>query len=96
MPDLLRTEQATGARPGKARSVIVLYLLGGAATQDMVDMKPEAPSEVRGEFQPIATAVPGLEICEHLPLMAPWAHRLAIVRWMTYRAGCHNPLPSYT
>ena len=52
---------------GKAKSVICLYLLGGAPWQDMYDMKPNAPSEVRGEFNPIATNAPGIEICEHLP-----------------------------
>ncbi|WP_169981030.1 DUF1501 domain-containing protein [Tautonia rosea] len=96
LPEFLRAEEASGSNRGKARSVIVLYLLGGAATQDMVDMKPEAPSGVRGEFRPIATSVPGLEVCEHLPLTARWAHRLAVVRSMTHSAGCHNPLPSYT
>ena len=96
LPDLLRAEAAAGARPGRARSVIVLYLLGGAATQDMVDMKPDAPVEVRGEFRPVATKVPGLDLCEFLPGMARWAHRLAVVRSMSHRSGCHNPLPSYT
>ncbi len=97
LPDLLRAEASqTHSRPGKARSVIVLYLLGGAPTQDMVDMKPDAPAEVRGEFRPIATAVPGLDVCEHLPGMARWAHRMAVVRSITHRGGCHNPLPSYT
>src|SRR5919201_6693804 len=69
LPDLLRAEAASPAhqqRPGKARSVILLYLLGGAATQDMWDLKPDAPPEVRGEFKPAATNVPGVRICEHL------------------------------
>jgi len=95
LPQMLAAEQAA-TLPGKAKSVIVLYLLGGAATQDMVDMKPDAPAEVRGEFRPVKTRVPGLDICEHLPRMAKWAHRLAVVRSMTHRGGCHNPLPSYT
>ncbi len=83
-------------RPGKAKSVIVLYLLGGAATQDMWDLKPNAPVEVRGEFKPIATSVPGIQICEHLPHMAGWMHKAAIVRSVNHKAGCHNTLPSYT
>jgi hypothetical protein len=95
LPDLLRAQEA-GALPGKAKSVIVLYLLGGAATQDMVDMKPDAPAEVRGEFRPVPTRVPGLDMCEHMPLTNRWAHRLAVIRSMTHRGGCHNPLPSYT
>jgi hypothetical protein len=94
LPRLLRAEQA-GAR-GKARSVIVLYLLGGAATQDMWDLKPGAPSEVRGEFRPIPTNVAGISVGEHLPLLSRWMHRAAIVRSMNHKAGCHNPLPSYT
>src|SRR5215468_948703 len=67
LPNLLRAEEArhTGQRPGKAKSVMLLYLLGGAATQDMWDLKPTAPAEVRGEFKPIATSAPGIQICEH-------------------------------
>src|ERR687883_46872 len=69
LPALLRAEEARGrgAAPGPAKSVIVLYLLGGAASQDMVDLKPDAPAEVRGEFRPVATSAPGVRICEHLP-----------------------------
>ncbi|HJT76641.1 MAG TPA: DUF1501 domain-containing protein [Gemmataceae bacterium] len=99
LPDLLRAEEARRGRregPGKAKSVILLYLLGGAPTQDMFDMKPAAPVEVRGEFKPIATNVPGIQICEHLPLMARWMHRAALVRSVNHNAGCHNCLPSYT
>src|SRR5947199_640908 len=66
LPNLLHAEQsrAAGAPPGKAKNVILLYLLGGAATQDMVDLKPSAPAEIRGEFKPIATSVPGIQVCE--------------------------------
>jgi hypothetical protein len=81
---------------GKAKSVILLYLLGGAATQDMFDLKPEAPSDVRTQFQPIATSADGVKICEHLPQMAKWMHRAAVVRSVNHAAGCHNTLPSYT
>jgi hypothetical protein len=96
LPNLLRAEAVGQARHGKAKSVILLYLLGGAATQDMWDMKAAAPLEVRGEFKPIATNVPGIQICEHLPRMARWMHKAAIVRSVNHRAGCHNCLPSYT
>jgi hypothetical protein len=81
---------------GKAKSVILLYLLGGAATQDMFDLKPRAPVEVRGEFRPIATSVAGIQICEHLPQTARWMHKAALVRSVNHKAGCHNTLPSYT
>jgi hypothetical protein len=98
LPTLLQAEQGhfQPQRRPKARSVIMLYLLGGAATQDMVDLKPDASAEVRGEFRPIDTNVPGIRVCEHLPRMARWMHRVAVVRSLNHRAGCHNPLPSYT
>jgi hypothetical protein len=98
LPRLLQAEQVRPAAqpPGKAKSVILLYLLGGAATQDMFDLKPNAPSEIRGEFKPIATNVSGIQICEHLPRMARWMHKAAIVRSVNHKAGCHNCLPSYT
>lgn len=98
LPQLLQAEESgrRTKRPGKAKSVIVLYLLGGAATQDMIDLKPNAPAEVRGEFRPIATNVPGIQVCEHLPLMSRWMHKIAVVRSLNHKAGCHNTLPSYT
>ncbi len=99
LPRLFAAEErarARGAPPGKARSVILLYLLGGAATQDMWDMKPGAPAEVRGEFRPISTSVSGVQVCEHLPRLARWMHRAALVRSVNHKAGCHNCLPSYT
>src|SRR5262245_5151706 len=72
LPDILRAEHIGDVRrgPGQAKNVIVLYLLGGAATQDMFDLKPNAPAEIRGEFRPVPTSAPGVQICEHLPRMA--------------------------
>src|SRR5262245_56143519 len=96
LPQLLAAEDRRSRRPGRAKSVICLYLLGGAATQDMIDLKPDAPAQTRGEFQPIVTSVPGIHVCEHLPRMARWMNRIAQVRSLNHRAGCHNPLPSYT
>ncbi len=97
LPALLAIEEGRGAkRPGKAKSVIVLYLHGGAPTQDMFDLKPSAPAEVRGEFKPIATTVPGVQVCEHLPRTAKWMHRCAVVRSVHHHAGCHNTLPGFT
>ncbi|MFN0195503.1 MAG: DUF1501 domain-containing protein, partial [Planctomycetaceae bacterium] len=89
-------ESANEAPQGKAKNVILLYLLGGAPTQDMWDLKPNAPAEVRGDFNPIDTNVPGIQICEHLPLMSKWMHKMAIVRSLNHTAGCHNCLPGYT
>src|SRR5688572_27347891 len=95
LPEYLQAREAGLAR-GQAKSVILLYLLGGAATQDMFDMKPEAPQEVRGEFKPIDTNVSGIQICEHLPRTARWMDRAALVRTINHKAGCHNCLPCYT
>lgn len=97
LPMLLKAEETAGkTRRGKAKSVIILYLLGGAGTQDMFDMKPDAPAEIRGEFNPVLTNVAGIEICEHMPLLTKWMHKSAIVRTVNHKAGCHNPLASYT
>src|ERR1700752_810542 len=62
----------------KAKACIFLFMWGGPAHQDTWDMKPDAPAEYRGEFQPIATNVPGIQICEHLPRMARHVDKLAI------------------
>jgi hypothetical protein len=83
-------------RAVKAKNVLVLFLLGGAATQDMWDLKPDAPAEVRGEFKPIDTSAPGVKICELLPETSKWMHRGALVRSVNHKAGCHNTIPCYT
>jgi hypothetical protein len=94
LPTLLASEERR--QTGKAKNVLVIYLHGGAPTQDMFDLKPDAPAEIRGEFKPIATRVPGIQISEHLPGAAKWMHRCAIVRSVYHKAGCHNTLPSFT
>src|SRR5262245_8127966 len=67
----LREADASPARPAvRARSVIYIFLSGGLAQHDSFDLKPLAPENIRGEFQPIETKTPGIEICEHLPLLA--------------------------
>ncbi len=65
---------------GKAKSCILLFMWGGPAQQETWDMKPDAPEQVRGEFRPIATNVPGVTISEHFPLLARQLDRLAIIR----------------
>src|SRR5215470_3969539 len=69
LPQLLRAESQSGIRLSH-KAVIMIFLPGGPSHQDMFDLKADAPSEIRGEFKPIATKVPGLQICEHLPLLA--------------------------
>src|SRR6059058_3532392 len=68
LPQLLRAEQASaGGAASKADACIVIYLNGGPSHLDMWDMKPNAPVEMRGEFRPVSTTVPGVALCEHLP-----------------------------
>src|SRR5271167_1418296 len=67
------------ARPSN-KSAIMIYLPGGPSHMDMYDLKPEAPVEFRGEFRPIATNVPGVQICEHFPLQAQMWDKLACIR----------------
>jgi hypothetical protein len=96
LPSLFAAESSPAKIRPKAKNVIMLYLLGGAPTQDMYDLKPDAPAEVRTAFKPIDTNVSGIQICEHLPKMARWMHRTALIRSVNHAAGCHNCLPSYT
>lgn len=62
------------------KSVIFVFLTGGISHQDSFDLKPEAPETVRGEFRPIATRTPGIDICEHLPMLAERSDKFALVR----------------
>jgi hypothetical protein len=88
LPQLLRAEAQAGiTRSHKA--VIMIFLSGGPPHQDMFDLKMDAPAEIRGEFKPIKTNVPGIEICEHLPLMAGMMDRLAIIRSVVGSEGHH-------
>src|SRR6516225_9954661 len=94
LPGLLRSREAQAgadrpARSPGARSVIILFLSGGPSQLDMWDLKPEAPEEVRGTFRPIATDVPGIQICEHMPRMARLAGRYTIVRSLSHSDADH-------
>src|SRR5688500_6792733 len=62
-----KTDGATFDKPPRAKSLIIVFLTGAASHHDTFDMKLEAPLEIRGEFQPIASAIPGVAVCEHLP-----------------------------
>ncbi len=73
-----------------ARSVLYIFLSGGLAQHDSFDLKPDAPEEIRGEFRPIATATPGIEICEHLPMLARRSHLWALVRSLTHPSNEHS------
>ena len=95
-PSLLAFERSPAYRPARAKSVVLLYLQGGPPTQDMFDLKPDAPDGVGGEFKPIATSAAGIEVGELLPLSAKWMHKAAIVRSVYHNGGCHKNLPMYT
>lgn len=81
---------------GSAKRCILVYLLGGPPHLDMWDLKPKAPKEIRGPFQPIPTDVPGLMVGEHLPKLAQQGRRLSILRSLTYRNNDHPFMTYYT
>ncbi|MSQ94708.1 MAG: DUF1501 domain-containing protein [Gemmataceae bacterium] len=78
LPSLLQAQQQTGT--GSHKAVIMVYLSGGLSHHDTFDLKPDAPAEIRGEFNPIATSVPGIQISEYLPRLAGMMDKLAVVR----------------
>lgn len=88
LADLLRLEaKETGPRDESRKSVIMVYLPGGPSHIDMFDMKPAAPVEIRGEFQPIPTNVPGLDVCELLPRLSQMADKFSIIRGFQMPGG---------
>ncbi|MBX9679493.1 MAG: DUF1501 domain-containing protein [Gemmataceae bacterium] len=82
LADMLRAKANAAAvgRPTRAKSAIMIYLPGGPSHMDMYDLKPDAPAEFRGEFNPIQTNVPGVQICEHFPLQARMWDKLSCIR----------------
>lgn len=87
LPDLLRGQAQAATKPrarsstfGKAKSCLIVFLNGGASHHDTFDMKPDAPAEIRGEFKPIDSNVPGIRVCEHLPMLARQADKYSVVR----------------
>jgi hypothetical protein len=106
LPGLLRAEDterrqrsrlssAQGDGRGRAKSCILLYLAGGPSQPDMWDMKPDAPVEIRGEFKPIATTLPGIRMCEHLPRVARQAHHVTLIRSAHHNVGHAHCAASY-
>lgn len=91
LPRMLSASSPQGAagRGTKAKSVILAFMSGGLSHIDSVDMKPDAPEGIRGEFKPIDTAVPGISFCEHLPLLARRAGDLAVVRSLSHKYTNH-------
>jgi len=93
LPDVLRAEQAARAASGspkRHKAVINVFLAGGAPHQDMFDLKPEAPEEIRGEFKPIDTNVAGIQIGETFPRLAALMDKSAIIRSVVGATGRHD------
>jgi hypothetical protein len=88
MADLFRLRAEAGTATDTA--VILVFLAGGPSHLETYDMKPKAPDSIRGPFRPIATTVPGIEVCEHLPLHARLAHRFTLIRSCTHTEAGHG------
>src|SRR5438309_1757138 len=95
LPQLLQAEAQSGIRRSH-KAIIMIYLPGGPPHQDMFDIKTEAPSEIRGEFKPIKTNVPGIQICEHLPRMAAIMDKLVPIRSMVGAIDEHTDFQCMT
>ncbi len=76
--------------PGPIRACILIFYYGGPSHLDTFDLKPSAPAEIRGEFKPISTTVPGVHVCEHLPRLSRLMHKVALVRSVTHAARLHD------
>ena len=93
LPHLLALQSASARQTPNpaAKSCVFIFLFGGPSQLDLWDMKPSAPREIRGDFQPIHTSAPGIEISEHLPLLAGAMHHVCLVRSMHHRMPVHGP-----
>src|ERR1700676_1906492 len=92
LPNLLAAEAQSGIKPSH-KAIINVYLPGGPPHIDMWDLKPDAPAEIRGEFKPIKTNVPGIEICEHMPVLAKMMEKFGLTRSLV---GARAPNPRFT
>lgn len=82
---------AAASNAARVKSVILIDLFGGPSHIDMFDLKPSAPVEVRGEFGVIPSALPGLQVCEHLPQLAAWMDKVTLIRTLSHGYNSHNP-----
>ncbi len=95
-PAWLRGDGAARSPKARARSVIFLHQWGGPSHHDTFDMKPAAPAEVRGEYKPVASSVPGLRVCEHLPNCARVMDKVTLVRTLRHTMKNHNSAGYYS
>ena len=96
LPQILQAESRTQSKPLDHKAVIMIFLAGGPPHQDMWDLKMEAPSGVRGEFKPISTNVPGIQICELFPQMARMMDKFSVIRSMVGAGGGHDAVMCLT
>ncbi len=98
LPQILHAEAEAGFRSASKqhKAVIMIFLPGGPSHQDMFDLKQDAPAEVRGEFKPINTNVPGIRICEHLPRLAQLADKYTLIRSMVGMEDRHESFQCYS
>jgi len=95
LPQLLAAEEAKAFTNGRAKSVIFLFLFGGPSQLETFDLKPKAPSKIRGPFKPIASRTPGLMIGEHLPKTAAVSDKFCVIRSMTHSYNDHSGAGHY-
>lgn len=93
LPQLIQAEQQRGH---SHKAVIMVYLSGGISHQDTFDMKPDSPTEVRGEFNPIPSVVPGIDVCEHLPRIAQVTDKCSIIRSVVGQRDEHTSFQNLT
>jgi hypothetical protein len=91
VPGLVRGAAAAeiNATPPRAKSLIIVFCTGAISHHDTLDMKPDAPVEIRGEFKPVQTSVAGTQVCEHLPKLAARAHQYSLVRSLSHKDNNH-------
>ena len=96
LPGLADAAERSAGLKARAKSVIFLHQYGGPSHHDTFDMKPSAPAAIRGEFQPISTRVPGIQVCDRLPNIAKVADKFALVRSLTHEMKNHNSAGYYS
>jgi hypothetical protein len=95
LPKLLADESVAPLQRPRAKSVIFLFLFGGPSQLETFDLKPDAPSRIRGPFKPISCRTPGLQICEHLPKLAAASDKYCVIRSMTHDYNDHSGAGHY-
>ncbi len=95
LPKFLRAEASEAVLPARAKSVIFLFLFGGPSQLETFDLKPQAPADIRGPFQPIASRTPGLHISEHLPRTAAITDKVCVLKTMTHPYNDHSGAGHY-